>query len=206
MEVIQSISRERRKVRLTVGGQVIIITASQLEERPLKEGDLLDLEEYDQWLLLRQYRPALNYAVSLLAQRAYATGEVEQKLRHMGFRPCTVEMVLYKLTSNDLMDDAEFARQWAAARANHRLGPARIAQELRRKGISREETESALAGLDDDALIEGAAALARKSLSRAKPGEDPRKVVQRTMAMLARRGYGYDAARRAIELARSTDD
>ena len=38
-----------------------------------------------------------------------------------------------------------------------------------------------------------------KNLGRAKPGEDPRKTAARLTAMLARRGYGYDIARQAIE-------
>lgn len=205
MDVIQSIIRERRKVYIHVGGQRIIITQSQLEERPLKEGDELDLEEYDDWLLLRQYRPALNYAVSLLAQRAYATGEMEQKLRRIGFRPCTIEMVLFKLTSNDLMDDAEFAKQWAASRSRV-LGPTRIAQELRRKGVTREDADAALSAIDSDTHVQAAASYARKALARAKAGEDPRKTVQRAMALLARRGYNYDVSKQAIELAKQTDD
>lgn len=206
MDVITSITRDRRKIRMVVGGETIILTPHQLEERPLREGDTLDLEEYDQWLLLRQYRPALNYAVSLLAQRAYATGELEQKLRRLGFRPVTIDMVLYKLTSNELVDDADFARQWAASRVHHRLGPGRIAQELRRKGISREDTEEALNALDPETHLQSAAALAKRALAHRKEGEDPRKLLQRTMAMLARRGYGYDTAREAIRLAQQPDD
>ncbi len=205
MEIISSITRVHGKVRIIAGKETFLITRAAFEERPLHEGEALDVEAYDQWLFLRQYRPALDYAVSLLAQRAHATGELEQKLNRAGYRPATIEMVLYKLSSNHLTDDADFARQWAAARAK-RLGPGRIAQELRRKGVSREDAQTALDELNQEDQLQTAVSLADKALRHAKPGEDPRKTAQRVLAMLARRGYGYDMARQALEIARENVD
>lgn len=201
MDVIESVTRVRSKVKLVCGTETIVIPASIYRERPLQPGDAVDLEEYDGWLLLRQYRPALDYAVSLLSQRDYAAGEIQQKLLRLGYRPQTVEMVLYKLTSNNLIDDAQFARQWAASRARRSLGKARIAQELRRKGVDKEHMEEALEALDEDDMLRCAEELARKGFARAKSGEDPRKTIQRVMAQLARRGYGYDVAKEAIRRA-----
>ncbi len=205
MEIISSITRVHGKMRIIAGKETFLITRAAFEERPLQVGEMLDVEAYDQWLLLRQYRPALDYAVSLLAQRAHATGELEQKLSRAGYRPATIEMVLYKLSSNHLTDDADFARQWAAARAK-RLGPGRIAQELRRKGVSREDAQTALDELNQEDQLQTAVSLAGKALHHAKPGEDPRKTAQRVLAMLARRGYGYDMARQALEIARENVD
>lgn len=198
MEVITSVTRIRSKVKLVIGSETITIPASLYRERPLQEGEPIELEEYEKWLLLHQYRPALEYAVSLLSQRAWAAGELKQRLQRMSYRPQTVEMVLYKLSSNGLLDDADFAKQWVAARANHKLGRTRIAQELRRKSVSQEDAEEALDTLNEEDQLTAAVALARKSLSHAKAGEDPRKTAQRTMAMLARRGYNYELSRKAI--------
>lgn len=205
MEMIESVTRVRGKVKIVCGTETILIPASLFRLRPLRQGDMLDLEEYDRWLLLHQYRPALDYAVSLLAQRAHATGEIEQKLLRLGYRPQTVEMVLYKLTSNNLMDDGDFARQWAASRMRRSMGKTRIAQELRRKGIAREDAEAALDDLDGDDMLQNAAALARKGLAKAKEGEDPRKTAQRVMAQLARRGYSYQQSREAIRMAMESE-
>lgn len=202
MEVIESVARVRGKVYVVCQGETIVLTRQLYQERPLQPGDTLDWEEYEQWLLLHQYRPALNEAVAMLAQRPCASGEIRQKLERRGYRPQTVEMVLYKLSSNDLLDDAAFARQWASTRTNRGLGASRIAGELRRKGIAKEEAEAALASLDADAQLESAVRLAQKGLARAKAGEDARRTAQRVLAMLARRGYTYDQAREAIRLAR----
>ena len=199
MEVITAIRKERGKMRVTISeSDEILVPISLFRERPLEEGQPIDVEEYDNWLMVRQYRHALDKAVAFLASRARSRKEIEDKLLHCVYRPCTVEMVLYKLESNDLLDDADFAQQWVEARSARKMGRNRIAQELRRKGVSAEEAEAALESIEDEDQLAGAVALVEKAMNRVKPGEDPRKTAQRITAMLARRGYGWDVAREAI--------
>lgn len=204
MDMITAIRRERGRYRISLdSGECITVPGSLLRERPLREGDALDLDEYDNWLMVRQYRYALDRAVGYLAARDHSRHEIEQKLTQAGYRPCTVEMVLYKLEKEHLLNDASFARQWVEARSTRRLGKNRIAQELRRKGVSAEEAEEALSAIDEEDQLSGAIALAEKAIARAKPGEDPRKTASRVAGMLARRGYSWDIAKEAI--ARATE-
>lgn len=206
MDVITAIKKERGKYRVTVNdSEDLLVPISLMRERPLKEGQPIDLEDYDNWLMVRQYRFALDRAVGYLATRARSVREIEQKLLQAGYRPSTVEMVIYKLQRENLLDDADFARQWVESRQNHKLGRSRIAQELRRKGISQEEAEEALSAIGDEDQLAGAVALAEKAAARIKPGEDLRKASSRIAGMLARRGYSWDIARQAIEQALSDE-
>lgn len=199
MDMITAITRERGRLRVIINDDSeILVPLSLFRERPLTVGEPIDMEEYDQWLLLRQYRHALDRAVAFLAGRARSRREMEERLLRSGYRPCTVEMVLYKLEKEGLLDDADFARQWVDARSARRMGRGRIAQELRRKGVSAREAEEALEGLSDVEQLEGAIALVEKAMARTPSGEDPRKTAARITAMLARRGYDYDTAREAI--------
>ena len=208
MDMITAIKKERGHFRLTLdNGETVVVSAELFRERPFAEGDPINMEEYDEWLLPRQYRAALDRAVALLAQRAHSRGEIEQKLLHAHYRPATVDMVLYKLQREGLLDDADFARQWAASRVSRRLGNRRIAQELRHKGVSADDIEEALSDIDEDEQLEAAVTLTEKALQRAKPGEDPRKTAQRITGMLARRGYSWDVAREALQrVMRDLDD
>ena len=197
--MITAITRERGRLRVTINDDSeVLVPLSLFRERPLTVGEPIDMEEYDQWLLLRQYRHALDRAVAFLAGRARSRREMEERLLRSGYRPCTVEMVLYKLEKEGLLDDADFARQWVDARSARRMGRGRIAQELRRKGVSVREAEEALEGLSDEEQLEGASVLVEKAMARTPSGEDPRKTAARITAMLARRGYDYDTAREAI--------
>lgn len=204
MDMIASIKKERGHFRLTLdNGEIVVVSGELFRERPFSEGDEIDLEEYDEWLLPRQYRAALDRAVAMLAARAHSRGEIEQKLLRAHYRPATVEMVLYKLQREKLLDDADFARQWAAARSGRKLGRNRIAQELRHKGVAADDIEEALSGIDEDDQLAAAVSLVEKALLRAKAGEDPRKTAQRIAGMLARRGFPWDVAREAIQQAMS---
>jgi regulatory protein len=204
MDVITSIRRERGKFRVTINGsEDVLVPLALFRERPLNEGEPIDLASYDQWLMVRQYRFALDRAVAALAARACSRKEISDKLTRIGYRPCTVEMVLYKLEREHLLNDEDFAQQWADARSRHGLGRQRIAQELRQKGIDSEQIETVLSSIDEDEQLESATALAEKALRRAKKDEEPRKTTARVMAMLARKGYGYSVAREAVERAKT---
>lgn len=201
MDVIASLRKERGKMRVTLeSGQELLVPLSLFHERPLTTGQALDLEAYDQWLLLRQYRHALDRAVGYLAARARSRHEMESRLLRCGYRPATVEMVLYKLEREKLLDDADFARQWVEARSGRTLGKRRIAQELQRKGISRTHAEEALNAVDDEAEDAACRQAAEKLVSRYRR-EEPRQGRQKLTQALVRRGFGWEEARRAAELA-----
>lgn len=201
MDVIAALRRERGKMRVTLeSGQELLIPLSLFHERPLVAGHPLDLEAYDQWLLLRQYRHALDQAVAYLAARARSRREMEARLLRSGYRPATVEMVLYKLEREKLLDDGDFARQWVEARSGRTLGKRRIAQELQRKGVSRTHTEEALAAVDEEAEADACLRAAEKLVSRYRR-EDLRQGEQKLTQALVRRGFGWEDARRAAQRA-----
>ena len=200
--VREIIEKKRSSVIVMESGEKFWITRSQMHERdPITEGQELDIDELRQWLLPRQYPMALNDAVALLAQRAQASGEIAQKLRRRLYMEDTIEMVLYKLEKEHLLDDEAFAREWAASRARSQVGRTRIRQELRMKGISPETVEFALEEMDDEESEDAAAALAKKLLKRYEREPDERKAMQKLLASMARRGYGYEESREAVEKA-----
>ena len=72
MDVITAIRKERGRYRVTVSeSDEFLVPVSLMRERPLTEGHPIDIEEYDNWLMVRQYRYALDRAVSYLAARAH---------------------------------------------------------------------------------------------------------------------------------------
>ncbi len=199
---VTDVRQVRKTWYINIGGERYRLPDAIYRERPLSPGDDIDPDEYDQWLLLRQYRPALEYAVSLLARRSFAEKELEARMRRLGYRPATCEMVLYKLRSNGLTDDADFAKQFVRAGSRRNLGADRIRRELRMRGVDADTAAEAMEALREDEQLTAAAALAEKGIRGAKPGEDKRKTDQRVLAMLARRGYPCSLASEALRTAR----
>lgn len=191
MDIITRITRQRGKMQIVISEQeTIVVPLSLFRERPLTEGQPINLEEYDNWLMVRQYRHALDRAVACLAARAHSKHEIEQKLLRVGYRPCTVEMVLYKLEREHLLNDADFARQWVEARSGRKLGRSRIAQELRRKGIDADEAEEALSAIGEDAQLADAIALAEKQ----RRARSPTRIRARRISALRRCWRGAASA------------
>ena len=203
LETIREIIEKRRSsVIVMESGEQFWLTWTQLQEHePFAAGQEIDAEALREWLLPRQYPMALNDAVALLAQRAHASGEISRKLKRKLYMDQTIEMVLYKLEKERLLDDETFARDWAASRARSQMGRTRILQELRMKGIDPEMAQRALEELDPEEGGDAAVLLADKLMRRHRSETDERKAMQKILAAMARRGYGYEESRRAIETA-----
>ncbi|MFD6884730.1 recombination regulator RecX [Rhodococcus sp. NPDC060084] len=148
---------------------------------------------------------AKDVCLRLLTDRARSRAELAAKLEQKGFTAEVAERTLDRLTEVGLIDDADFAQQWARSRHLYSgRGKSAIALELRRKGIDADDAEAALDRIDSDDERERAVELVRKKLRTQPPlsTEGDRreralerdKVVRRLVGMLARRGYAQGMA------------
>jgi len=145
---------------------------------PVAEGPAEDPEAVARKILLDQ-----------LTGRARSRSELRSKLAARNVPADVAERLLDRFTEVGLIDDAAFARSWVETRQSSRgLAPRALAQELRRKGISDEDTEAALADLDQDAQEEAARTLVRRKL-RSLRSVDTTTATRRLVAMLGRKGY-----------------
>lgn len=196
----------RHNVLVTINEEIQLMLSRDIwAERPLSEGEELDFEAFNQWLLPRQYPEALNKAVALLAQRARSGGEIRQKLERAHYLEDTIDMVLYKLEKERLLDDGAFARDYAASCARRQMGKSRIRMELARKGLPRELIDRTMEQLPQEEADDAAIRLAQKLLRRHN-GEDTRKEMQKVLAAMARRGYSYEDSKEAIEAVLQAED
>ena len=119
-----------------------------------------------------------------LARRAQSRAELRRKLVQKGHDPVEVEAALNRAVERGYLDDAAYARSLVTRRAVGR-GASAIAAELRAKGVSRDEADAAIAGLEAGSEDEAAGRLA---LRLVKPGADAAEL-QRVVSKLIRRGF-----------------
>ena len=144
-------------------------------------------------------RQATNAALALLAHRPRSLREVRDRLRQKGYGPETIEAAVAKLEGWRYVDDADFARYWVENRQAHKpRGRRLLEQELRIKGVERETVREAIdaAEIDEHAA---AVAVGRAKL-RSYEGLEPAVARRRLAAYLARRGFGFDVVRPALEV------
>lgn len=147
-------------------------------------------------------RSAYEQALRLLEFRARSATELRRALLRKGAPAAEVDAALDKLRDQKLIDDDDFARQFARNRV---VGPGasrrRIVQELGRKGIARDVADRAIERLrEEDGLdpADGIHRVARKKwISLGKLDDFTRR--RRLYAFLARRGFDPDEIRNALQ-------
>ena len=100
------------------------------------------------------YARLLDRAIRILAMRDHSEQELRRKLaapvpgkngpETLDVTPEEVDTVVAWCIENRYLDDGRFVRQFIASRSRKGYGPARVRQELKQKGISRETIESAM--------------------------------------------------------------
>jgi regulatory protein len=147
-------------------------------------------------------RDASTYdrALHLLGFRARSVAEMRRRLIQAGAPRTEVEEVVTRLIDQKLLDDADFAQQFARTKVAGGASRLRVLQELRRKGVAADVAEGALDTLLEEEGIDPSrsarAAAEKKWRSLARVDDSTRK--RRVYAFLARRGFSPDEIRSAM--------
>jgi regulatory protein len=146
-------------------------------------------------------RSTYDRALDLLAFRARSEAELRRKLIQKGEPAEQVDAVIGRLREQKLLDDADFALQFARSKATATgSSKRRILTELARKGVAREVADSAVnelaetEGVDLSASVHRVAEKKWRTLAKL----DDRTARQRLYAFLARRGYDPEEIREAM--------
>ena len=144
---------------------------------------------------------AYDRALNMLAFQARSARELRRRLVQKGEEPAQVDAAIERLVANGLLDDANYARQFARSRvAGQGASKRRLQQDLFKRGVGREVADEAIAevladeGVDESEIVERVAR--KKARSLAKLDAPTRR--RRLYSFLARRGYEADAIRRAM--------
>ena len=157
----------------------------------------------------KRQRSTYERALDMLEARARGVAELRRLLIRKGEPEADVDETIARLQRAGVLDDANYARQFARSKA---LGAGhsrrRIQQELTRRGVTREVSDAAIEdvftdeGVDEDAAIDK---VARKKLRMLARLDEPTRR-RRLYAFLARRGYDSDDIARVTRLLFSGND
>ncbi len=159
-----------------------------MSEESLREAALSYLDKYD--ASVAQLRGVLLRRVARYAEESEAE-----------LLAASVERVLERLGKAALIDDQRFAEGFAAAARRRGASARKIEDKLAARGISSELARASVAETASEGLDELSAARAyvkkRRLLELDLKDEKQRR---RALSSLARQGFSFDVARRALEL------
>lgn len=136
-------------------------------------------------------------AVAYLGTKPRTRKAIAQYLTRKGLMEENVEYALNRLETERLVDDEQYARQFATSRLRSGLkGRLMIKQELQQRGVPKQAAAEALSELDRDSELSAAKRLADKK-SRSLKGELKQRKMK-LMSFLLRRGFPSDIVREAM--------
>jgi regulatory protein len=146
---------------------------------------------------------ARTIALRKLTAAPRTRAQLADALSRGGVPDDVTDATLDRFEDLGLVDDAEFARQWARSRqAGRGLARRALAYELRQRGVGDDVVKDAL---DDPELadeLETARALVHRKVTAAGPRlSDPverERQLRRALGMLARKGYAAGVAALAV--------
>jgi SOS response regulatory protein OraA/RecX len=232
VEALEPLDRRGTRVRVAFDvpteGEPLELALEVLERAGVGPGDPIDdalrarLGDADlRWR-------AREAALAFLAHRPRSRDETRRRLRAKAFPHAVVEDCLDELVGEGLIDDAAFADALVRERLRRNpRGPARLRDELRRRGLAPDAAAAAVArGLDDAGATDTALAtetalawLARRTRERSALAEtdagggafggarrmgggSPRiAAIRRLTTFLRGRGFGAEAVRAAVAAA-----
>lgn len=133
-----------------------------------------------------------------MVARAKSKGEILAHLKSRGIEDDVAQAVIFRLQESGLINDRDFALAWATSRHSHKkLSKRIIAGELRQKGVTQEQIDEALDGIDDESEYRAAFELAFKkfnTMSRLEPDVQ----IRRIQSLLARKGFSFGVISRVL--------
>ena len=169
-------------------GSAVKTVLSVVTDFDLYSGRELDNEEYKCFLSASEYSRCKNRAMQAMAARAMSRKELTDKLTRKGESAENSEKVAAWLGTMGLLNDEDYAARVAEHYESKGYGPARIREELFRRGISRELREETLEQTEEDP--EKIDQILRKKL-RGIDAPD-RADIKKAADFLLRRGFSRD--------------
>ena len=182
-------------------GRFASLPVADLADLDLQIGAEIPPAVFERLQALADLEGAHRAGLRALARRAHARFDLRRRLLQKQHPPAAVDGALDRLARQGLLDDAQFARDYAGTKAQRGRGPARLIRDLLSQGVERKIAEEAVRtaladdGVDPDAVVRAVAEKRAKQLSGLPAPVRKRRLV----AFLARRGFQGPVIRTIIE-------
>ncbi len=130
---------------------------------------------------------AVNYLLYLLSKRDYSEQELRRKLQQKEYNTEEIEQAIEKAQSNNWQSDERFCSAFIRYRALQGIGPRRLQQELKLKGIKDWLISQELENAEVDWFE-----LAEQVFEKKRPTQWDMKTKQKMWRFMLSRGFSND--------------
>lgn len=199
MAMVSDVREFRGLVELSLDGALWLRVRKQhFFKRPLGVGEDVDPDAYVDALAALQAADCYEAALCMLDQAAHSGGALCEKLVRRGYVRPAAEAAVERLKEIRIVDDEGYAQRMAQAQLKRPVGAYAVRRKLQAKRLPEDAIEAAMAGFDDEQQAEACRAAAEK-LQRKYAGLPSREARAKLSQALARRGFGWDQIRGAVD-------
>ncbi|MBQ7373661.1 MAG: RecX family transcriptional regulator [Clostridia bacterium] len=166
----------------------------------LKVGQEIEEEKLDEIQCDSERLKATERALTFLSNRAKTKRQVKEYLQKKGYTEKTVSAVLEKLIEYKYVSDENYAEDYVRVYSNKK-GKRLIAMELKQKGVSDEDMQSALNSIENEE--KNAQKVAEKYL---RNKEKSKENILKCYKYLISKGFDYDLAKQTVERIKTDED
>lgn len=199
MAVVTEIRDFKTEIHISLDGVTWLkLRKKHYARLPLEVGESVDPDQYLDRMAALQAADCYEAALTLLDQAAQTRNDLCKKLVRRGYVLPAAEATVERLCENRLIDDRRYAERIVQNQLERGAGAYAVRRKLRARLLSEEDVEAAMEGFSDEqqlaACLESAAKLWHK-YAALPPREGRAKLSQ----ALARRGFGWEAVRGAVD-------
>lgn len=192
---IEALGKGRQRVFLD-GEAAFALYRGEISRLGLKEGTEISQGQYDEILRDILLKRARLRCMNLLKSMDQTEWQLRTKLRRGDYPEGVTEEAIAYVKSFHYVDDVRYARNYIESRSRFR-SIRQISQELRNKGISSEDIETAFG----EAEMENEEYAIRKLVEKKHMNlETPtREELRKYYAFFMRKGFSYSAVREVLQ-------
>lgn len=187
---------QRKKDRFLVkleDGSILRVTENEVLRFGLRPGMELDSEALEDLRSAAKASSTKAAAANMIGSRALSKKELTRRLVKKGSDESDAQAAADWLEDIGAVNDAEYAAALARHYGNKGYGPARVREELRRRGVDRDLWDAALEELPDPAEV-----LDRLICKKARGDLSDRRELKRVSDSLLRRGFSWSDVKAAL--------
>lgn len=199
MAIVSGLRELLGQVEISLDGVVWLkLRRAHFAKRPLAEGEAIDPNAYVDSLAAIQAADCYEAALTMLDRAARTGGDLRSKLVRAGYVAPVAEATVERLRENGLIDDQRYAERIAQLQWDKPVGTYALRRKLRAKQLCEDDIDAALAPFDEEQQRVACRTAAEK-LWHKYADLPAREAKAKLSQALARRGFGWDAIRSAVD-------
>lgn len=186
-------AKNKKRVSVYLDGKYYCgLDLATVVKNRLKVGVQIDEQTLINIQMESELQACFDSALNLISVSLKTEKEVESRLVKKGYLPEIVSRAIEKVKLYGFLNDEEYAKKYAQSYSKTK-GKRLIGLQLKQKGVSTEDVETAISEIENQG--ESAKILAEKYL---KNKEIDKKILQKCYKYLLSKGFDYDDAKYAI--------